>query len=131
MSSYRPFSPVAGTVAPRALGPPTTQPVGGQDGRRSGAASATADAPWSRSHPRTSEAAATATTGLDDFGDTWWEEPFERLCASLDSEARLHLPGRIRTRGEFQLILQNRLRMVDLWKKEPAVCASRCTRPSS
>src|SRR5271157_4011640 len=66
-------------------------------------------------------AAATSTTGLDDFGDSWWEEPFERLCAPLDSEARLHLPGRIRTRGELQLILQNRLRMVDLWNKEPAV----------
>ena len=66
-------------------------------------------------------AAAAATTGLDDFGDTWWEEPFTRLCASLDGEARLHLPGRLRTRGELQLILQNRLRMVDLWNKEPAV----------
>ena len=65
--------------------------------------------------------AATATTGLDDFGDSWWEEPFGRLCASLDTEARLHLPGRIRTRGEIQLILQNRLRMVDLWNKEAAV----------
>ena len=47
--------------------------------------------------------------------------PSARLCASLDGEARLHLPGRIRTRGEIQLILQNRLRMVDLWKEEPAV----------
>jgi hypothetical protein len=65
--------------------------------------------------------AAATTTGLDDFGDAWWEAPFARLCASLDGEARLHLPGRLRTRGELQLILQNRLRMVDLWKKEPAV----------
>src|SRR5271168_1839926 len=72
-------------------------------------------------HPEVLQAAAITTTGLDDFGDDWWEEPFRRLCASLDSEARLHLPGRIRTRGELQLILQNRLRMVDLWKKEPAV----------
>ncbi len=67
--------------------------------------------------PEDLTAAATPTTGLDDFGDTWWEEPFRRLCASLDAEARLHLPGRIRTRGELQLILQNRLRMVDLWKQ--------------
>jgi hypothetical protein len=66
-------------------------------------------------------AAATATTGLDDFGDDWWEEPFRRLCTSLEAEARLHLPGRLRTRGEIQLILQNRLRMVDLWAREPAV----------
>ena len=71
--------------------------------------------------PEDLRAAATATTGLDDFGDTWWEEPFRRLCASLDGEARLHLPGRLRTRGELQLILQNRLHMVDLWNKEPGV----------
>ena len=72
-------------------------------------------------HPEVLQAAAITTTGLDDFGDDWWEEPFRRLCASLDTEARLHLPGRIRTRGELQLILQNRLRMVDLWNKEPAI----------
>ncbi len=71
--------------------------------------------------PEDLRAAATSTTGLDDFGDTWWEEPFTRLCTSLDGEAQLHLPGRLRTRGELQLILQNRLRMVALWKKEPAV----------
>jgi len=71
--------------------------------------------------PEDLRAAAAATTGLDDFGDGWWEEPFRRLCASLDAEARLHLPGRLRTRGELQLILQNRLRMVELWKREPAV----------
>jgi hypothetical protein len=65
--------------------------------------------------------AATSTTGLDDFGDSWWEEPFRRLCDSLETEARLHLPGRIRARGELQLILQNRLRIVDLWTREPAV----------
>jgi len=65
--------------------------------------------------------AAQATTGLDDFGPTWWEEPFLRLCTSLDHEARLHLPGRLRTRAELQLILQNRLRLVDVWKREPAI----------
>ena len=71
--------------------------------------------------PEELRAAAVATTGLDDFGDTWWEEPFRRLCASLDTEARLHLPGRLRARGELQLVLQNRLRMVDLWKEQRAV----------
>jgi Sulfotransferase family len=64
---------------------------------------------------------AQASTGLDDFGDSWWEEPFERLCRSLNEEARLHLPGRIRTRGELQLILQNRLRLVALWAEQPVI----------
>jgi hypothetical protein len=74
-------------------------------------------------------AAAVTTTGLEDFGDTWWEEPFRRLCDSLDGEARLHLPGRLRARGELQLILQNRLRMVDLWNKEPAVLSEEVRTP--
>ena len=88
---------------------------------RSAAASATTGARMVSLRPEDLRAAAAATTGLDDFGDSWWEEPFRRLCASLDAEARLHLPGRLRTRGELQLILQNRLRMVELWKREPAV----------
>ncbi len=72
-------------------------------------------------HPDDLVHAASATTGLDDFGDGWWQEPFRRLCASLEDEARLHLPGRLRARGEIQLILQNRLRMVEMWKREPDV----------
>ena len=71
--------------------------------------------------PEDLRAAAVSTTGLDDFGDTWWDEPFRRLCASLEGESRLHLPGRLRVRGELQVVLQNRLRMVHLWKEEPAV----------
>jgi hypothetical protein len=49
--------------------------------------------------PEDLRTAAVVTTGLGDFGDTWWQEPFRRLCESLDGEARLHLPGRIRACG--------------------------------
>jgi hypothetical protein len=80
-------------------------------------------------HPDDLRAAASTTTGLGDYGDTWWEEPFERLCTSLRTEARLHLPGRLRVRAELQLILQNRLRMVDLWQREPAVLEQPVTGP--
>jgi hypothetical protein len=72
---------------------------------------------------------ARQSTGLDDFGDSWWEEPFQRLCRSLNEEAQLHLPGRLRTRGELQLILQNRLRLVDLWHHEPAIAAETVSAP--
>ena len=65
--------------------------------------------------------AATEATGLTDFGDDWFREPLERLCTSLDEEAELHLAGRLRARAELQVILQNRLRLVDLWAKEPAI----------
>ena len=41
----------------------------------------------------------------------------------------MHLPGRLRVRAELQLILQNRLRMVDLWQREPAVLEQPVTGP--
>jgi Sulfotransferase family len=65
--------------------------------------------------------AAISATGLDDVGDAWFREPMDRLCAAIEDEAELHLAGRIRARGELQLILQNRLRLIDLWKKEPSI----------
>jgi hypothetical protein len=64
---------------------------------------------------------AEAATGLDDWGDDWFREPFAVLLASMRDEARLHLPGRLRARAEVQRILQNRLRLVDLWDREPGV----------
>jgi len=64
---------------------------------------------------------ARSATGLDDAGDSWFEEPMERLCNALEEEAELHLAGRIRARGELQVILQNRLRLVNLWDREPGV----------
>jgi hypothetical protein len=67
--------------------------------------------------------AAAAATGLSDFGDDWFREPLGRLCSALDDEAELHLAGRLRARAELQVILQNRLRLIDLWKEEPGIAA--------
>jgi hypothetical protein len=67
--------------------------------------------------------AATDATGLSDFGDDWFREPLDRLCTALDEEAELHLPGRLRARAELQVILQNRLRLIDLWTQEPGIHA--------
>ena len=74
-------------------------------------------------------AAATEATGLDDVGDPWFRDPLDHLCAALDDEAQLHLPGRIRARAELQVILQNRLRLVDLWKREPVIADQQVTAP--
>ena len=90
-----PFSPwrlhlrcsPSGTVTARALEPAATQPVDGQDGLARPRPRRRRPFCSSRSVPDDVCAAATITTGLDDFGDDWWEEPFRRLCASLDSEA--------------------------------------------
>jgi hypothetical protein len=65
--------------------------------------------------------AASTATGLDDFGDEWFKLPMHHLCSALDEEAELHLAGRIRARGELQVILQNRLGLIDLWKREPSI----------
>jgi hypothetical protein len=65
--------------------------------------------------------AAADATGFDDFGDGWFRQPLGVLCESLDSEAQLHLAGRLRARGELQALLENRLRLVDLWRRETAI----------
>ena len=73
--------------------------------------------------------AASAATGLDDPGDGWFRDPLGRLCASLDEEAALHLAGRLRARAELQLVLENRLRLVELWKRDSSIAAERVTGP--
>ena len=74
--------------------------------------------------PEQLKASARAVTGLDDFGDDWFEEPLQRLTAALDAEANLHLPGRLRARAELQLLLENRLRLIELWKARPDIPAA-------
>ncbi len=74
-------------------------------------------------------ASATEATGLTDFGDDWFRRPLGHLCTALDDEAQLHLAGRIRARAELQLVLQNRLRLVDLWERAPAILDAPVTAP--
>ena len=65
--------------------------------------------------------AAVAGTGLADFGDDWWREPFSVLLGSLREEADLTLAGRLLARGEVQRLLQSRLRLVDAWSRDPSL----------
>src|SRR5262245_48064328 len=65
--------------------------------------------------------AAITATGLSDAGDDWFREPLGVLADALDGEAELHLAGRLRARGELQVIMENRLRLVDLWQREPEI----------
>ncbi len=64
---------------------------------------------------------ARRATGLDDAGDDWFREALTRLCTALEEEADLHLAGRLRARAELQAILQNRLQLVDLWRRRPEI----------
>ena len=69
-------------------------------------------------------AAAVAVTGLDDFGAPTWEEPYRRLVASIDDEARCHVVGRLMCRHDLIRHLSTRLRIVDAHRRDPALAAT-------
>ena len=62
---------------------------------------------------------AMENTGLADFGDDDWLEPFTILMTAIDDEADLHLAGRLLTRTEFLTYLEARLRIVDWYRTHP------------
>ena len=66
-------------------------------------------------------ALARKTTGLDDFGDPGWEPGYRVLMSALESEARLHLLGRVLTRAEVLRVLQTKLRLARAWSERPAI----------
>ncbi len=73
--------------------------------------------------------AAVANTGLSDFGDDWWREPFRVLLGSLRDEAELTFVGRILARAEMQRLLQQRLRLMDVWRTDPGLRSNPIERP--
>lgn len=66
-------------------------------------------------------ASATRATGLNDFGDEHWREPFRILLQSLDEESELNLMGRIRSRSELLQLLQARLQIEETYKRHPEI----------
>lgn len=60
-------------------------------------------------------------TGLSDFGDEDWREPFQVLTEALQTEAQLTLMGRLITRNELILWLSNRLQVQALCKAHPEI----------
>lgn len=66
-------------------------------------------------------AAAERATGLSDFGDSDWEEPFRVFTRALDAEAELNLTGRIMCRAELLVFLQNRLQIEDWYRRHPEI----------
>jgi hypothetical protein len=74
-------------------------------------------------------AAATGETGLDDFGDPWFREPFDVLCAALRSEAGLSDLGRAMTGAQLSTLLKNRLRVEAYVADHPDVLDVEIRRP--
>jgi hypothetical protein len=65
--------------------------------------------------------AAREATGLDDFGDDDWREPFHVLLRALEDEAQLTLMGRLMTRTDLLLFLQARLQVEQAYRDHPEI----------
>ena len=72
---------------------------------------------------------ACQTTGLADFGDDLWREPFSVLVKSLQEEAQLTLMGRLMARSDIILWLSTRLQVTDTLKKHPQILEEEITAP--
>jgi len=68
-------------------------------------------------------------TGLSDFGDDDWREPFRILCDSLEADGELNFWGRIRVRSEMLLLLRNRLEIEQTYKDHPEIEDERIVKP--
>ena len=64
---------------------------------------------------------ACATTGLTDFGDDLWREPFRVLLRALAEEAQLTLMGRLMARQDIFLWLCNRLQIAEVCRQHPEI----------
>ena len=72
---------------------------------------------------------ACASTGLADFGDDLWREPFAVLVKALEEEAKLTLMGRLMARSDIILWLSARLQLTDTFKQQPEVLAEEIKAP--
>jgi hypothetical protein len=73
--------------------------------------------------------AARHNTGLSDFGDDGWREPFQVYLRALRDEADLNLWGRITTRSDLLQLLEARLRIEDTYKRHPEIDDEEITQP--
>ena len=65
--------------------------------------------------------AARKATGLEDFGNDFWEEPLEVMLKSINEEAKLHPIGQFITRQRIINLLSVRLRAEYYFKKHPEI----------
>lgn len=72
---------------------------------------------------------ARVSTGLDDFGEDYWQEPLQILCKDLDSVAELTLFGRIAARSDLLIWLENRLNILELVKQHPEITEQEIAAP--
>ena len=66
---------------------------------------------------------AAAATGLNDFGDRWFEKPFEVLLDSVKHEAQLNAAGEFSATKMFHHVLRDRLYTQMWFKRHPEILA--------
>ncbi len=74
-------------------------------------------------------AAATAQSGLSDFGPGEFREPLEVLCRAMDTEAGFSPMGRVSQFGQLTAFAVNRLRVEQYIKDHPDALEAPIERP--
>jgi hypothetical protein len=72
---------------------------------------------------------AAQDTGLDEFGDDWFREPFALVLRCLDDEAGLSPFGRVSSHAQMVGHLRNRLRVEHLVRRHPEILDLEIARP--
>ena len=90
-----------------------------------------ADPAWIRLDADELLAEASAKSGLSDFGDADFLEPYRIFVRALDAEAQLHALGRLIARSDVVNWLENRLQLADWRKRGPRSRTRPSERPSS
>ena len=72
---------------------------------------------------------ARRATGLDDFGDPWFERPLEILLESVAKEARLNPAGELAAEKQFHHVLRDRLLTQWWFARHPEILARPLRRP--
>ncbi|MEZ5695542.1 MAG: sulfotransferase [Sphingomonadaceae bacterium] len=70
-----------------------------------------------------------ARTGLEDYGDHWFEGPMDVMIDALKGEARLNSAGTFIAQMQFQKVLQDRLWAHDWFARYPEILARPIKRP--
>src|SRR5262249_1473766 len=74
-------------------------------------------------------AAASAQSGLSDWGDEAFRQPLRLLIAALEQEAHLNFLGRLSARRMLTAILVNRLQIQEALRRHRESAAERLDRP--
>ncbi|HEB89312.1 MAG TPA: sulfotransferase, partial [Deltaproteobacteria bacterium] len=86
-------------------------------------------ADWIGLDPEAIANEARARTGLDDFGDGDFLEPYRLLVNAIREEARLHPIGRLLARDDLLNALQIRLETTETRKRHPEIADQQIERP--